>query len=286
MPTPAVVHQAWAEWTTKKISSDKSEGPGIRRAFLFRIYGYMVRVRKIALITSLMVGWAVACIKHNTNPVMAASPDTAANVIQPPLPRDSLTYLALGDSYTIGQSVSVRDRYPTQAVTMLRAGNMPYNDPDIIAVTGWTTADLLAALPDTASSSPYHIVSLLIGVNNQYLGLSQSLYRDQFTNLLQQSIRMAGNRPSHVIVLSIPDYSVTPFARGRNRASIAAEIDSFNTINREISQAYQVQYIDVTGESRKAANDPSLIASDSLHFSGKEYAIWAGRMEPLMRSIR
>jgi len=122
-------------------------------------------------------------------------------------------------------------------------------------------------------------------VNNQYLGLSQSLYRDQFVTLLQRSIRMAGNRPSHVIVLSIPDYSVTPFARGRDRASIAAEIDSFNSINREVSLAYQVRYIDVTGESRKAAYDPSLIAGDSLHFSGKEYAIWAGMMEPLMRSI-
>jgi len=245
----------------------------------------MVRVRKIALITSLMVGWAVACIKHNANPVMAASPDTAASVIYPPLPKDSLTYLALGDSYTIGQAVSAKDRYPTQAVTRLRAGNMPYNDPDIIAVTGWTTADLLAALPDTAPSPPYHIVSLLIGVNNQYLGLGQSLYRDQFVTLLQRSIRMAGNRPSHVIVLSIPDYSVTPFARGRDRASIAAEIDSFNSINREVSLAYQVRYMDVTGESRKAAYDPSLIAGDSLHFSGKEYAIWAGMMEPLMRSI-
>jgi len=245
----------------------------------------MVRVRKIALITSLMVGWAVACIKHNANPVMAAAPDTAASVIYPPLPKDSLTYLALGDSYTIGQAVNARDRYPTQAVTRLRAGNMPYNDPDIIAVTGWTTADLLAALPDTAPSPPYHIVSLLIGVNNQYLGLGQSLYRDQFVTLLQRSIRMAGNRPSHVIVLSIPDYSVTPFARGRDRASIAAEIDSFNSINREVSLAYQVRYMDVTGESRKAAYDPSLIARDSLHFSGKEYAIWAGMMEPLMRSI-
>ena len=245
----------------------------------------MVRVRKIALVTSLMVGWAVACIKHNANPVMAASPDTAANVMQPPPPKDSLTYLALGDSYTIGQSVSVRDRYPTQAVTMLRADNMPYNDPDIIAVTGWTTADLLAALPDTAPSSPYHIVSLLIGVNNQYLGLSQSVYRDQFTTLLQQSIRMAGNRPSHVIVLSIPDYSITPFARGRNRASIAAEIDSFNMINKELAVASGVQYLDVTIESRKAANDPSLIAGDSLHFSGKEYTIWATMMQPLMRSI-
>ncbi|MDO6431210.1 SGNH/GDSL hydrolase family protein [Flavitalea sp. BT771] len=240
---------------------------------------------KIALITSLMIGWAAACIKHNANPVMAASPDTTATVIQPPLPKDSLTYLALGDSYTIGQSVPVRERYPTQVVTLLRADNMPYNDPDIIAVTGWTTADLLAALPDTAPSSPYHIVSLLIGVNNQYLGLGQSLYRDQFTVLLQRSIRMAGNRPSHVIVLSIPDYSVTPFARGRNRATIAAEIDSFNVINREISLAYQVRYIDVTGESRKAASDPSLIAGDSLHFSGKEYAIWAAMMRPLMASI-
>jgi len=196
-----------------------------------------------------------------------------------------LTYLALGDSYTIGQSVSDYDRYPAQVVRKLRGDGFYYRTPDIIAVTGWTTGDLLNAMPDTASHLHYHAVSLLIGVNNQYQFRTQSEYRTQFTELLRQSIHLANDSPSHVLVLSIPDYSVTPFARGRNLAYIAAQIDSFNAINKEVSMSYHTAWLDVTGESRKAAGDPSLIASDSLHFSGKEYAIWAEMMEPIMKAM-
>lgn len=235
----------------------------------------MVKVKKIALILCVVVGWGVACMKHNSNPVMGMGLSG----------RDTLSYLALGDSYTIGQSVGEEDRYPSQLVRRLRADSLTYKDPDIIAATGWTTADLLAAMPASVPA-PYNIVSLLIGVNNQYQHHSQSDYRRQFTSLLQQAIRLAGDRPSHVVVLSIPDYSVTPFARGSNTAYIAAQIDSFNTINRQVAMSYQVPYVDITGESRKAANDPSLIAADSLHFSGKEYDIWAGMMAPYFRNIR
>ena len=204
----------------------------------------------------------------------------------------SHSYLALGDSYTIGQSVGIADRYPVQAVQLLASYRQPCQPPEIIATTGWTTEDLLLALvsdpPTLTTTAPphaYSIVTLLIGVNNQYQGRSQSEYRDQFTSLLQKSIALAGNRASHVIVLSIPDYSVTPFAKGYNTALIAAQIDSFNTINSKISQDYKVHYIDITADSRRAAGDGSLIASDGLHFSGKEYAIWAERMEPVMKAI-
>ncbi|MBN9379997.1 MAG: SGNH/GDSL hydrolase family protein [Chitinophagaceae bacterium] len=214
-------------------------------------------------------------MKHNSNPVMAMD-----------LPgKDTLTYLALGDSYTIGQSVRQEERYPNQLVRRLRADSLVYKDPDIIAVTGWTTTNLLAAMPASVPV-PYHLVSLLIGVNNQYQHHSQADYRSEFTSLLQQAILLAGNRPSHVIVLSIPDYSVTPFAKGSNTVLIASQIDSFNSINREIASAYQVPYVDITGESRKAADDPTLIAVDSLHFSGREYDIWAGMMERYIRNIR
>jgi lysophospholipase L1-like esterase len=195
------------------------------------------------------------------------------------------SYLALGDSYTIGESVDPADRYPARVVQLLREDRLDCGDPEIIATTGWTTADLLDALRDKRPPSPYSIVTLLIGVNNQYQGLSRSGYRRQFTGLLQQSIQLAGDRPSHVIVLSIPDYSVTPFARGRNTAQIAAEIDSFNAINLEVSRRYGAHYLDVTGESRKAARNSSLVAADGLHFSGKEYALWAGMIEPLMKTI-
>jgi len=141
-------------------------------------------------------------------------------------------------------------------------------------------------MPDTVPNPSYHVVSLLIGVNNQYQFRTQSEYRIQFTQLLQQSIHLAGDSPSHVLVLSIPDYSVTPFAGGRDRAYIAAQIDSFNAINKDVAMSYHTAWLDVTGESRKAAGDPSLIASDSLHFSGKEYAIWAEMMTPIMKAMQ
>jgi lysophospholipase L1-like esterase len=186
------------------------------------------------------------------------------------------TYLALGDSYTIGESVDSTERYPVRALQKL----FPGSQPDIIATTGWTTGNLLDALEAVNPDSTYQAVSLLIGVNNQYQGRSQQEYSEQFTSLLKAAIRLAGHRPSHVLVLSIPDYSVTPFAHNRNMAYIAVQIDSFNAINHRIAAAYKVNYLDVTTESRKALADPDLIAADGLHFSGKEYAIWGKMMEP------
>jgi lysophospholipase L1-like esterase len=193
----------------------------------------------------------------------------------------TLGYLALGDSYTIGESVAAEERYPVLA---MQGSGMP-GLPDIIATTGWTTGDLLTALADQKPASGYQVVSLLIGVNNQYQGRSQSEYREQFTSLLQTAIRLAGDRPAHVIVLSIPDYSVTPFARSRDTTLIAAQIDSFNLINHAVALQYGVTWLDVTTESRKAVADPSLIAADGLHFSGKEYGIWAARMAPVMKEL-
>lgn len=186
------------------------------------------------------------------------------------------TYLALGDSYTIGESVDSSQRYPVQALQQLYPGGHPH----IIATTGWTTGNLLDAIDGAGLDTNYAAVSLLIGVNNQYQGRPQQEYSEQFTALLKAAIHLAGDRPGHVLVLSIPDYSVTPFARNRNTGLIAAQIDSFNAINNRIAAAFRVHYLDVTTESRKALGDPALIAADGLHFSGKEYAIWAKMMEP------
>ncbi len=237
-----------------------------------------------------------ACMKDSNRLTAAMTPPPDPSLPATPAgtvtDTTDLSYLALGDSYTIGQSVDIPDRYPAQAVKLLKSAHLDCQSPEIIATTGWTTADLLNALaiaPPTLSTArpahPYSLVTLLIGVNNQYQGRSQSEYRDQFSSLLQQSISLAGNQASHVIVLSIPDYSVTPFAHGHNTALIAAQIDSFNAINSKLSLDYQVHYLDITAESRKAAADGSLIASDGLHFSGKEYAIWAEMLEPVMKGI-
>ncbi len=193
-------------------------------------------------------------------------------------------YLALGDSYTIGQSVAATDRFPIQAVSILRNSGYNVADADIIATTGWTTANLLNAVKNKHSASPYDFVSLLIGVNNQFRGTPVAGYKVEFTALLKKSIELAGNRPQRVVVFSIPDYSVTPFAIGPiDRDKIAREIDSFNRVNRQVAASFHVQYINVTHESRRAAEYPFLIASDGLHFSGLEYKIWAEMLVGVMK---
>jgi lysophospholipase L1-like esterase len=189
----------------------------------------------------------------------------------------------LGDSYTIGQSVSEPERYPVQAAGLLRGGGLNMKEPEIIAVTGWTTQNLLDAIAGKTATPSYDIVTLLIGVNNQYQGRSLDEYKLQFTTLLTQSIQLAGGKPGHVIVLSIPDYSVTPFAAGYNRAAIARDIDAFNAANQQLSAQYQVRWLNITTASRAAADDTSLMAADSLHFSGKEYGVWAGMLAPLIK---
>ena len=196
-------------------------------------------------------------------------------------PKPTPSYLALGDSYTIGEAVDPAERYPVQALQEVEPGGKV----DIIATTGWTTGNLIDALEAAKPAVGYQAVSLLIGVNDQYQGRSQAEYREQFITLLKKAIELAGNRPDHVLVLSIPDYSVTPFARNRDTTAIAAQIDSFNAINNRVAAAYKVNYLDVTTESRKAATDPGLIAADGLHFSGREYAIWAKLMEPWLKSM-
>ena len=196
------------------------------------------------------------------------------------------TYLALGDSYTIGQSVMESERYPVQTVAMLNINSQLFAQPEIIAQTGWTTNDLLSRI---ASNPPkkvgYDIVTLLIGVNNQYQGQSESDYSIQFTTLLNKSIAYAGNNKKHVVVLSIPDYSVTPFANGSDKARIAREIDEFNAINKTISMNYGVNYLDITASTRMAATDPTLIAYDGLHPSGKEYKKWSDSLSRIIKSV-
>ena len=186
-----------------------------------------------------------------------------------------MRFLALGDSYTIGEGVPESDRWPVQLAAILRERGVEGGDPQIIARTGWTTDELDAAIDRADPRGPFHLVSLLIGVNNQYRGRSAEEYRAEFAGLLQRAIGFAGGEPSRVIVLSIPDWGVTPFAAGRDRARIAAEIDAFNAVNRQETERLGARYIDITPQTRTAGSDPALLAPDGLHYSGRTHTEWA-----------
>ncbi|HUR10935.1 MAG TPA: SGNH/GDSL hydrolase family protein [Flavitalea sp.] len=185
------------------------------------------------------------------------------------------SYLALGDSYTIGESVPTESSFPLQVVEILKQKGINLKQPQIIAKTGWTTANLQNAITQAGLKPPYDVVTLLIGVNNQFQGRSREEYAIQFEQLLLRSIQLAGNDLTRVFVLSIPDYGSTPFSASRNRTEIGEQIDSFNAINRNIAVQMGVTYIDITPGSREAISDLSLVAADGLHPSAKEYRKWA-----------
>jgi lysophospholipase L1-like esterase len=205
------------------------------------------------------------------------------------IPQDTVvhnfTYLALGDSYTIGESVPEEDRFPNQAARLLYNEGITIASPRIIAKTGWTTDELETAIGEAGITDTFSIVTLLIGVNNQYRGRSIPEYKTEFTRLLKQAIHFAGDHSDRVVVLSIPDWGAVPFAEGRDKQQIADEIDAFNAANRSISKKFKVHYLDITPDSRKAAEDSSLVAADGLHYSGKGMALWAGKLAGIMQSI-
>ena len=195
------------------------------------------------------------------------------------------SFLSLGDSYTIGESVHEADRWSVQLAHMLRADGEDVANPDIIARTGWTTAELQDAIKASGNQKTYSLVSLLIGVNNQYRGQSQDRYQTEFRALLQTATRFAGDKPAHVVVLSIPDWGASPFAAGRDKSKIAGEIDQFNAIAREACQTAGIAYVDITPISRSAAGDKAQFASDGLHYSGKQMKQWAEKALPVVKEL-
>jgi lysophospholipase L1-like esterase len=196
----------------------------------------------------------------------------------------SYSLLSLGDSYTIGEMVVANENFPSQAVQSLKIAGYDFASPVIVAKTGWTTDELQQGLNKHEFRTPYDFVTLLIGVNNQYRGNTVENYRREFENLLKQAVKLAGEKPGHVIVLSIPDWGVTPFAKDRDRNKIAKEIDEYNAANKEISSAYGVNYVDITPGTREANRDISLLTSDGLHPSAKEYARWAEKISTIIQS--
>lgn len=204
-----------------------------------------------------------------------SAPTPAPDLLSAMPTSQPLRFLALGDSYTIGEAVDETERWPVQLVGLLRAQGVEIEDPLIVARTGWTTDELSAGIDAANPQGPFDLVSLLIGVNNQYRGRDLDEYRREFALLLKRALAFAGGRPGHVLVLSIPDWGVTGFAKGLDRAKIAREIDAFNAVNAAEAQRAGVRYVDVTPVSRRAATESGWIASDNLHPSGRMYAEWA-----------
>ncbi len=185
------------------------------------------------------------------------------------------SFLFLGDSYTVGEGLPLQDSYPYQLVQLLREDGMDVFAPEITAKTGWTTDELLSAMGKYSYRQQYDFTMLLIGVNNQYRGRSAIEYASQFELLLNAAKGLAGDKSGRTIVLSIPDWGVTPFAGGKDRAAIGREIDHYNHINRQLALEAGVHYIDITPGSREAATDPALLAADQLHPSANAYREWA-----------
>ena len=193
-------------------------------------------------------------------------------------------YLALGDSYTIGESVPLYRSFPYQVVQLLRKKEYNFNAPEIIAKTGWTTDELLDGINNSTLLSKYDFVTLLIGVNNQYRGRDAIEYKQQYEEILKKAIELANGKKEHVIIISIPDYSVTAYAQALDIEKISKEIEVLNSINKALSIQYKVQYVDITAGSKDAKNNPSLIAADGLHPAEKEYTKWAKKVVELITS--
>jgi len=195
---------------------------------------------------------------------------------------NSLTYLALGDSYTIGEAVTAQESFPYQLVSQLKGQGFSFGAPKIVAKTGWTTDELQAAIKAENIKQTFDVVTLLIGVNNQYRGYPETTYRKEFKELLQTALAFAKGNKNRVFVVSIPDWGATPFGKnsGKDIRIIAQQIDAFNAINKEETLAIGISYTDITPGSRVASTDVSLIEKDGLHPSLKMYSEWTLALLP------
>lgn len=194
----------------------------------------------------------------------------------------TLRYLALGDSYTIGEGVKDGERWPVQLARALTSGGTPVEAPTIIARTGWTTDELDRAITKEDPKGTWDLVTLLIGVNNQYRGRAAAEYRVELHALLARAVGFAGARTGRVILVSIPDWGVTPFAAGRDRAAIARAIDEFNAIGTDEARRAGVRFVDITPVSRESR--PNWTTADGLHPSAAQYVAWVERILPVTRS--
>jgi len=193
-----------------------------------------------------------------------------------------VSMLALGDSYTIGESVETWERWPHQFINALRDLGIEADYPDYIATTGWTTRRLIQGIRSMLDEDKnYNLVSILIGVNNQYQGVDIASYEPDLRTIIDRALEIAGQDTSRVFILSIPDYAYTPFGEGRS--SISDEIDAYNLIKKEVAKDYGIAFIDITPISRLGLGKPSLVALDGLHPSGEQYGEWVKGILPRLQ---
>lgn len=229
---------------------------------------------KSIIYAGLFLGTLLGC-KDKSMPQPANQTDTA--VI-------SASYLALGDSYTVGEDVQTAESFPYQLSAKLKPQQIELTPTTVVARTGWTTADLKEGIKEKNVTGTFDVVTLLIGVNNQYRGYPVEEYRSEFQELLAAAIKFTGDKKDRVFVLSIPDWSVTPF--GGNEKGVAAEIDAFNSVNKEESFRSGITYIDITPLSRTYTGQ-QYVAEDGLHPSGKMYSLWVDKLAPeVLKAIK
>ena len=196
--------------------------------------------------------------------------------------KNHLSLLSLGDSYTIGEGVLMDENFPSLTAGKLEENNFKIDKPKIIAATGWATSDLLSAIEEENIQQHFDLVTLLIGVNNQYQQKSKKIYQEEFSELLDKAIEFAGDKNYRVFVMSIPDYGVTPFAKEKDPSKISYEIQQYNSLNFQISLSQNVNYVDIYPESLLAKNDIRLLTTDHLHPSKKQYLLWSEKLATAM----
>ncbi|MNJ91657.1 GDSL-like Lipase/Acylhydrolase [compost metagenome] len=256
---------------------------------------YYFTIEQQPILISFFLVYTVTCLFKTENILMKFSVIILSIVVILGCDKNSVnsmtehkrSYLALGDSYTIGESVAMESNFPYQLAAKLNQEGLDVGQPHIIATTGWTTSELQTAIKEAALKQKFDLVTLLIGVNNQYRGESLSAYRKEFKELLQTALDFANGDKAHVFVVSIPDWGVTPYGlnSGRDQQTIAAEIDAFNAINKEETLAMGVSYTDITAASRRALSDQELVATDGLHYSAKMHAEWVSSLLPAVVKV-
>ena len=191
-----------------------------------------------------------------------------------------MRFLALGDSYTIGEGVGAEDRWPSHLVKCLALDGFSISDVQLVAQTAWTADELADAIDQAKPKGPFDLVTLMVGVNDQYRSRPVDAFAPEYARLLKRAVGFAGGRAGHVIAISIPDWGATPYAEGRDRALIGREIDAYNARSRELAAREKVAWVDVTLSSRATLAEPSLVTADGLHPSGEMYVRWAGLIAP------